>query len=342
VLSAASAGQTPTSTAPRVPFITGLTVVRATSEPRGDYENLLTVTAISPAGSALAASGEIPADDGSGLTEVNIVRRVRAEDRRSARKIRSLFHTGDPEQFNGTVPGLSQVILSDLHKAGRAQVAFQRIGVFAGFTRVQRTLSGTLVRVDGPPATMPMLVNGRRVALPVVHARGRLGDSSGSEEFEYFILDNPENPIILRSRGPQFSTAVIKIEYPEPRQVTSPMETELSAHEVAAVYGIYFSFARANIRPQSERVLKEIAGVLAQHPDWKLRISGHTDGIGDAASNLDLSRRRSAAVKDALVGRYHIANTRLVTDGFGESQPKASNDRPEGRALNRRVELTRL
>ena len=339
--SAALAGATPVAPSTRIPFIAGLTVVRATSEPRGDYENLLTITEISPAGYALQAAGEIPADDGSGLMKVNIVRRVRADDRRGARKIRSFFHTGDPEQFNGTVPGMSMVMLSDLHGAGRTQISFQQIGVLAGFTWVKRTLSGSLVRIDGPPATMPMLVNGRRLQLPVVHAKGRLGDSEGSEEFEYFILDNPGNPIILRSRGYKFSSAVIKIEYPEPKQSVSQIESELSAHKSAEVYGIYFSFARADIRPQSERVLKEIAGVLTQHPDWKLVISGHTDGIGDAASNLDLSRRRSAAVKAALVERYRIAATRLVTDGFGESQPKASNDRPEGRALNRRVELTR-
>lgn len=339
--SAATAAPSSAVPSPRIPFVQGLTVVRAVSDPRGDYENLLTVANISRSGYSLQASGEIPADDGSGLMEVNIARRVRAEDRRSARNIRSFFHTGDREQFDGTVPGMSLVMLSDLRMAGRAKVNFQQIGLLAGYTWVQRTLSGTLERVDGPPATLPMLVNGRNVRLPVVHAKGRLGDSEGSTEFEYFILDNPENPIILKSRGYKFSSAVIKIEFPEPRQTVSAMETDLSKHKVAQVYGIYFAFARADIRPQSERVLKEIADLLLQHPEWKLRISGHTDGIGDAASNLDLSRRRSAAVKAALVDRYRIAPGRLSTDGFGESQPKASNDRPEGRALNRRVELTR-
>ena len=72
-----------------------------------------------------------------------------------------------------------------------------------------------------------------------------------------------------------------------------------------------------------------------------MRIDGHTDGIGSDAANLDLSRRRAAAVKTALVKRYGIAADRLSTGGFGESQPKADNATPEGRALNRRVELTR-
>jgi hypothetical protein len=60
--------------------VVGLTTVRTTSEPRGDYENLRVIDSITPAGYLIAVSGEVPADDGSGLREVNIRRRVRAED----------------------------------------------------------------------------------------------------------------------------------------------------------------------------------------------------------------------------------------------------------------------
>ena len=81
--------------------------------------------------------------------------------------------------------------------------------------------------------------------------------------------------------------------------------------------------------------------MLGDHPDWKLLVDGHTDAIGGADSNLDLSRRRAAAVKAALVGRYGVAAGRLATDGFGQSRPKADNDTAFGRALNRRVELRR-
>jgi len=87
--------------------------------------------------------------------------------------------------------------------------------------------------------------------------------------------------------------------------------------------------------------LKEIAEVLKRHPAWKLSVGGHTDGIGGDAFNLDLSKRRAAAVKDALVKKYAIEATRLSTAGFGKSQPKDTNDTLEGRAHNRRVELIR-
>jgi outer membrane protein OmpA-like peptidoglycan-associated protein len=95
------------------------------------------------------------------------------------------------------------------------------------------------------------------------------------------------------------------------------------------------------LRPESEPVLREISDALKAHPEWKLIINGHTDNIGDDALNLDLSRRRAAAVRRALVEQYKIEDSRLSTNGFGASQPKESNDSDRGRALNRRVELVR-
>ena len=107
------------------------------------------------------------------------------------------------------------------------------------------------------------------------------------------------------------------------------------------IYSIYFSFNSDAIRDESGPMLKEIAAVLHRHPDWKLRVGGHTDGIGSDQYNLDLSRRRAVAVKDALVNRLGIDTDRLATAGFGKSQPKDTNDTLEGRARNRRVELVR-
>jgi outer membrane protein OmpA-like peptidoglycan-associated protein len=88
-------------------------------------------------------------------------------------------------------------------------------------------------------------------------------------------------------------------------------------------------------------VLQEIAQVLQRNPAWKLRVEGHTDNIGGDAYNMDLSQRRAAAVKQALVARYRIAPERLDPAGFGATRPKESNDTLQGRARNRRVELAR-
>ncbi len=108
-----------------------------------------------------------------------------------------------------------------------------------------------------------------------------------------------------------------------------------------AVYGIYFDFGSDVIKPESDPVLHEIGKVMADHPAWVLTVDGHTDNIGGDAYNLDLSKRRAAAVKQALVTRFKIADARLATGGYGASRPKATNATLEGRAQNRRVELVK-
>jgi outer membrane protein OmpA-like peptidoglycan-associated protein len=122
----------------------------------------------------------------------------------------------------------------------------------------------------------------------------------------------------------------------------SEVEQALAAGRKADVYSIYFSFNSDAIRDESEPTLKDIADILRRHPDWKLAVNGHTDGVGGDQFNLDLSKRRAAAVKAALVARYGIDASRLTFSGFGKSQPKDTNDTLEGRAKNRRVELMRL
>ena len=107
------------------------------------------------------------------------------------------------------------------------------------------------------------------------------------------------------------------------------------------IYGIYFDFNSATIKPDSEAVLRQISDILHKNPDWKLSVAGHTDNIGDASTNQGLSERRAAAVKNALVNEYKIAADRLTTRGYGASRPIESNSTVEGRARNRRVELQR-
>lgn len=121
----------------------------------------------------------------------------------------------------------------------------------------------------------------------------------------------------------------------------SALERALVEKGSVDIYSIYFSFNSDVLREESEPTLKDIAAVLRRHPVWKLRVNGHTDGIGSDRFNLDLSNRRAAAVKSALLKRYGVEPNRLDTAGFGEAQPKDTNDTLEGRARNRRVELVR-
>ena len=110
----------------------------------------------------------------------------------------------------------------------------------------------------------------------------------------------------------------------------------------AQIPDIYFSSGSDEIREESEVRLQEIANVLKRHPEWRLNVEGHTDSLAAEDFNLELSQRRAAAVKSALVTRYGIDASRLTPQGFGESRPRASNETAVGRADNRRVELVRL
>ncbi|MBA4407958.1 MAG: OmpA family protein [Bacteroidota bacterium] len=104
-------------------------------------------------------------------------------------------------------------------------------------------------------------------------------------------------------------------------------------------YGIYFDVNKDVVKPESYGTLKDIAAVLNEVPDVKVKIVGHTDSDGQDAANLDLSKRRAASVKAELAKSFGVNSDRQVTDGMGESQPVAPNDTPVNKALNRRVEF---
>lgn len=109
-----------------------------------------------------------------------------------------------------------------------------------------------------------------------------------------------------------------------------------------ATHGILFESGSAHIQPESTPTLTDIARMLDQHGDLRLRIEGHTDNVGTAEANQRLSELRAQAVVDYLTGREKIATDRLEAVGLGETQPAADNDTLEGRQTNRRVELVVL
>lgn len=109
----------------------------------------------------------------------------------------------------------------------------------------------------------------------------------------------------------------------------------------SAVYGIYFDTGKADVKPESDAALKEIAKLLQQNSTLKLHVVGHTDNVGQLSSNLDLSHRRADAVVQVLSTKYSIAAARMDAQGVGPLAPVASNDSEPGRAKNRRVELVK-
>jgi hypothetical protein len=122
---------------------------------------------------------------------------------------------------------------------------------------------------------------------------------------------------------------------------TDVLYDALAAKGRWATQGILFATGKADLRPESRPVLKEIASTLKEHADLKVLIEGHTDNVGTPASNLALSDARAAAVKAALVADFGIGADRITTQGLGDTKPAVPNTTAQGRAQNRRVEIVK-
>ena len=237
-----------------------------------------------------------------------------------------------------TMFSLSTRSLHELKTAGNTRHRYIEIED-AWRTRAQpmrEDTDGTLHAGPVDREAYKVIVNDRLVELPAIVAMSHRGTP---KQTLAKILDDGRFPLMLDYEvpGDGFQVRFTKISYP----TGGELEKHLAVEKRVDVYGIYFDFASDRLRPESTPVLTEIAGVLAKNADWKLTINGHTDNIGGDSPNVELSRRRSESVRRALVERYHVDASRLITAGFGASQPKESNATADGRGKNRRVELVR-
>lgn len=117
--------------------------------------------------------------------------------------------------------------------------------------------------------------------------------------------------------------------------------TVISSSGCYVTHGIHFDTDSDSLKPDSGPVVKMVADALKKNPALKLLVEGHTDATGEAQHNMDLSRRRAEAVKKVLVEQSGIEENRLTAAGLGAMKPLGTNDTPDGRANNRRVEFIR-
>jgi len=211
---------------------------------------------------------------------------------------------------------------------------------------------GTLRRVEPGDVNFSVLLNGVRTDVPAVHAAGTFNFAGEDPaQVQIWWLDNPDYPINLKWVFGQGSSIVTRIDLPVASSggaaaggagAAASMAAELAGKNWRAeLHGIYFSTGSAVLLEESEPMLKQVAAVIKETPAASLTIEGHTDNIGSAAYNQTLSERRAESVRQALLTRYQVPASRLSAKGFGLTRPVETNDTYEGRAHNRRVELSR-
>lgn len=188
----------------------------------------------------------------------------------------------------------------------------------------------------------------------------RLGAAvdDGGANFRYqksvrFVLGKLARPegdvyasiLVGESTEPVVKVSVVEMKPIQDGRITfvdaSAMEKAIGVAGRVALYGIQFDYDKADIKPESKPTLDEIVKFLRANPRISIIVAGHTDNQGAFDYNIDLSRRRAAAVVSALVRQGGIAPERLTPFGAGMAAPVAVNDNAAGQAKNRRVELVK-
>ena len=320
--------------AARIPLKVGLTLSHTWKAQAGDYEHECLNQVASIDSRTIVVTGSCPIGPTHEISRWT--RRLCWSDVAQS----YLYLTGGDKSYPQTFVGalqfnLSQASFAALKSTGEFRHRY--IGVYGEDPRfVDTDIDGT-EKSEGA-GTFKLIVNDREVELPTIETVSYR--QKDSDIIRLKILDDAAFPLVLDYYIPtdnKFFITYTKVSFP----AVDELEHHLAVDKHADVYGIYFDFAKSTLRAESQPVLQEIAAAMKAHPDWNLIINGHTDNIGVAAENLELSQQRAQTVRKALVEQYMIDATRLSTSGFGASQPKESNDTDRGRARNRRVELVR-
>lgn len=108
--------------------------------------------------------------------------------------------------------------------------------------------------------------------------------------------------------------------------------------KVITLKNVFFDTGKSTLKSSSNEALNNLYSFLDRKKDIRIEIGGHTDNVGDDESNMKLSQTRANAVRDYLINKG-ISADRLIAKGYGETDPVASNDTPEGRQKNRRTQI---
>lgn len=139
---------------------------------------------------------------------------------------------------------------------------------------------------------------------------------------------------------PAYMVYIIKMEGMQQEIAANEMFEKINSGNALSLY-INFETGKSIIKSESQNIVDELYQMMKDNQVLKISIEGHTDNVGDKASNQSLSENRAASLKAALV-KKGISTDRIKTVGFGQDKPVADNSTEDGKAKNRRVEIKKL
>ena len=217
----------------------------------------------------------------------------------------------DDDRIEQAVEGRKTVIHYALKEGGKALSSLQ---IVRNYATAARSIGGRQVYENTDPAN-------RSITIVVPKPEGEVWLEAAAAGGDDYVLT-----VVQKAALVQDVTA-------------NALFDALQRDGRVALY-INFDTGKATIRPDSTRIVDEVAAMLAAQPGLKLAVEGHTDNVGTAAANKALSQQRAQAVVAALAAKG-VAAGRLDAAGYGPERPVADNATEAGRARNRRVELVK-
>ena len=175
------------------------------------------------------------------------------------------------------------------------------------------------------------------LAMLALPAPSQAQESAGSTDFRGRVGYSVED--IAQALFPQ------EVSAPRTRGIgPPPTRPSMPTARPAVTLNVLFGSNSDAIPPASYAEIDKLGTLLSwpQYTDYRIQLEGHTDSQGSARKNQGLSEKRVQNIKAYLVQHFHIAPERILAVGYGESRPIASNDTPEGRSQNRRVEVVNV
>ncbi len=308
-----------------------------------DYESVTRIDAVGPDGIRSVSDWAIPdRESPDGVKRETAQSLQRTQDSEHARRLVLWHLPGDDETIPGTTgPTPSADVFNEIRSRGEAAIVVgavsksdaKGLGMLGGFFAGRKYFRGTVKKMGNEPVRV--LVDGVPAMLNTIHVAGTLTVGEDRGDVEFWWLDDPATRFALKFTFQGSVAQVVRINRPHVQ------EDALAKGCRSELPGIYFLSDSAQLLPASEPAIQRMAAILKAHPDWSVTIEGHTDNTGSDQHNLDLSKRRAEALKTELVSKHGISPAKLSTAGYGRTRPIDTNDTLDGRAHNRRVELSR-